>query len=112
MYVGVGNGSDSGANRARFYRTDDATGAAVFTDMTTAQNIGYCDGQCWYDNVVYTPAGAPDVVYVGGSFDYNNLHGRDNGRAWLLSPARRSDPSRSTRHRHRARQAAAVHHGL
>jgi hypothetical protein len=85
MYVGVGNGSDSGANRARFYRTDDATGAAVFTDMTTAQNIGYCDGQCWYDNVVYTPAGAPDVVYVGGSFDYNNLHGRDNGRAWLLS---------------------------
>ena len=85
MYVGVGNQTDSGANRARSYRTDDASGAAVFTDMTSPQNIGYCTAQCWYDNVVYTPAGAPDVAYLGGSFDYNNLHGRDNGRAWLLS---------------------------
>ena len=85
MYVGVGNRSDSGANRARFYRTDDASGAASFTDMTTAQNIGYCTGQCWYDNVVYTPAGAPDVVYLGGSFSYAQLHAQSNGRAWLLS---------------------------
>src|SRR5438309_1568817 len=61
MYVGVGNQSDTGANRARFYRTDDASGVAAFTDMTTAQNIGYCTGQCWYDNVVYTAAGSPDV---------------------------------------------------
>ncbi len=85
MYVGVGNQSDTGANRARFYRTDDASGAAVFTDMTTTDNIGYCTGQCWYDNVVYTPAGAPDVVYLGGSFSYADLHGPSNGRAWLLS---------------------------
>ena len=47
MYVGVGNATDSGANRARFYRTNDAAGAAVFTDMTTSQNIGYCTAQCW-----------------------------------------------------------------
>jgi len=46
MYVGVGNQSDAGANRARFYVTDDASGAAVFTDKTTPQNIGYCTGQC------------------------------------------------------------------
>jgi len=85
MYVGVGNQTDSGGNRARFYRTDDASGAAVFADMTTAQNIGYCTGQCWYDNVVYTPPGAPDVVYLGGSFSYGELHGPSNGRAWLLS---------------------------
>src|SRR5439155_14190356 len=39
MYVGIGNRTDSGANRARFYRTDDASGAAVFNDMTTAQHI-------------------------------------------------------------------------
>ena len=57
MYVGDGNSSDAGANRARFWRTDDAAGAAVFTDMTTAQNIGYCTAQCWYDNVVYSPPG-------------------------------------------------------
>ena len=85
MYVGVGNQSDTGANRARFYRTDDASGVAAFTDMTTAQNIGYCTGQCWYDNVVYTAAGSPDVVYLGGSFSYGQLHAQSNGRAWLLS---------------------------
>src|SRR5206468_2834380 len=70
---------------ARFYVTDDASGAAVFTDQTTPQNIGYCTGQCWYDNVVFTPAGAPKVVYLGGSFSYGQLHGPSNGRAWLLS---------------------------
>jgi hypothetical protein len=85
MYVGVGNQSDAGANRARFYVTDDASGAAVFTDKTTPQNIGYCTGQCWYDNVVYTPTGAPDFVYLGGSFSYGQLHAQSNGRAWLLS---------------------------
>ena len=51
MYVGDGGQSDSPPNRARFYRTDDAAGAAAFTDMTTPQNIGYCTSQCWYDNV-------------------------------------------------------------
>ena len=76
MYVGVGNATDAGANRARFYRTDDAAGAAVFTDMTTPQNIGYCTGQCWYDNVVYSPPEDPDVVYLGGSFSYGQQHGR------------------------------------
>jgi hypothetical protein len=85
MFVGIGNGSNTGANRARFYRTDDAAGAAVFIDMTTADNIGYCTSQCWYDNVVYTPAGAPDVVYLGGSYSYGQQHGVSNGRAWLLS---------------------------
>jgi hypothetical protein len=85
MYVGVGNQSDAGANRARVYVTDDASGAAVFVDRTSSQNIGYCTGQCWYDNVVYTPPGAPDTVYIGGSFSYGELHGLSNGRAWLLS---------------------------
>jgi hypothetical protein len=85
MYVGVGNGSDVAPQRARFYRTDDASGAALFADMTTPQNIGYCTAQCWYDNVVFTPAGAPDVVYLGGSFSYGQLHAQSNGRAWLLA---------------------------
>jgi hypothetical protein len=85
MYVGDGNTSDAGANRARFYRTDDAAGAAVFTDMTTAQNIGYCTAQCWYDNVVYSPGGAPAVVYLSGSYSYGQQHGVSNGRAVLQS---------------------------
>ena len=82
MYVGVGNNGTTGA---RFYRSDDASGAAFFADLTTTQNNGYCTGQCWYDNVVYTPPGAPDVVYLGGSFSYAQLHAQSNGRAWLLS---------------------------
>ena len=85
MYVGVGNSSDVGSNRARFYRTDDAAGAAMFTDMTTPQNIGYCTAQCWYDNVVVSPAGHPDVVYLAGSFDYDSNGAASNGRAVLLS---------------------------
>jgi hypothetical protein len=85
MYVGVGNQSDAGANRARFYRTDDASGAAAFTDMTTAQNVGYCTAQCWYDNYVVTPAGSPDAVYLGGSYSYGQQHGPTNGRAVILS---------------------------
>ena len=65
-----------GLQQRGFYRTDDATAAApVFTDMTTAQNINYCTGQCWYDNVVYTPAGLPDVVYLMGSFEYGQIGG-------------------------------------
>jgi hypothetical protein len=85
MYVGEGTGSDSGANRARFYRTDDAAGAAVFTDMTTSQNFRYCSGQCWYDNVVYSPPGKADVVYLGGSFSYGTYGFTTNGRAFIRS---------------------------
>ncbi len=85
MYVGEGTSSNSVANHARFFRTDDAAGAAAFTDMTTPQNIGYCTGQCWYDNYVVSPVEDPNVVYLGGSFDYPNVNGADNGRAVLLS---------------------------
>lgn len=82
MYVGVGN---VGAPAARFYRNDNASATNTFVDMTTTQNIDYCTGQCWYDNVVYTPPGSPDVVYLGGSFSYSQVHAQSNGRAWLLS---------------------------
>ena len=70
MYVGIGNqqfvvpdnDQDPTNNvviRARVYRTDDASGAAVFTDLTTPQNIDYCTGQCWYDNVAYAASEKP-----------------------------------------------------
>jgi hypothetical protein len=87
MYVGIGA---SGGPASRFYRANNAQTAAnaSFTDMTTAQNGGYCDPQCWYDNTVYSPAGHPDTVYLLGSFDYNQRFtggGVSNGRAVLLS---------------------------
>ena len=91
MYVGVGN---DGTNSARLYRSDDVLIAApVFTDLTAVQEaspvkkqtLGYCTGQCWYDNVVYTPPGSPDLVFLGGSFDYSNYGFRNNGRAFIRS---------------------------
>src|SRR6266498_4391922 len=84
MYVGDGN---TGSPAARFYRSDDvATGSPTFTDLTTTQNEDYCTGQCWYDNVVYSPPGKPDVVYLGGCCIYGNYSFTTNGRAFIRSP--------------------------
>ena len=92
MYVGNGSGTFG----ARFYSTQNndvltATNA-TFIDQTTAQNINYCSGQCWYDNYLLSPftntVGHPDTVYLLGSFDYNQIEiagGQSNGRAVLLS---------------------------
>ncbi len=100
MYVGVGNSSQAAANRARLFRTDDAVTAtdASFTNLTAIQDasgapnqtLNYCGdpaigAQCWYDNVVYSPPGKPDVVYLGGAFNYSNYGGRNNGRAFIRS---------------------------
>jgi hypothetical protein len=108
MYVGVGNDlisscptCDGGSNQARLYRTDDAVTAtnASFTDLTALQQasgapnqtINYCGdpavngAQCWYDNVVFSPPGKPDVVYLGGSYNYTNYGFRNNGRAFIRS---------------------------
>jgi hypothetical protein len=108
MYVGVGNASiaacptcDGLSNQARLYRTDDAETAtnASFTDLTALQQastapnqtLNYCGdpavggAQCWYDNVVYSPPGKPDVVYLGGSYNYAQYGFRNNGRAFIRS---------------------------
>jgi hypothetical protein len=88
MYVGDGN---TGSPTAHVFRSDDVTTAApVFTDLTAAespagQTDNYCSGQCWYDNFVVTPAGHPDSVYVGGSFDYPTYGFATNGRGVLYS---------------------------
>jgi len=84
MYVGEGQGGGAG-HHSNFWRSDNADTAATFTQMAAAQTDNYCTGQCWYDNYVITPSGAPDVVYLGGSFVYPELHGRSNGRTVLLS---------------------------
>src|ERR1700736_2177904 len=91
MYVG--DGSDAfPAPRARVYRSDDAVTATdgTFIDLTTDRNIGYCDNgvngsQCWYDNFVVSPAGNPDMVYIGGAFSYNSYGFSTNGRGVLYS---------------------------
>src|SRR5438477_8451153 len=100
MYVGDGNSSVSTTDQARLFRTNDAVHAtnANFTNLTTLQQassapnqtLDYCGdpavgAQCWYDNVVYSPPGKPDVVYLGGSFNYSQYGFRNNGRAFIRS---------------------------
>jgi hypothetical protein len=83
MYVGEGQGGSAG-HHSNFFRSDNADTAATFVSLGGIQVDDYCDGQCWYDNVVFTPANHPDVVYLLGSFNYP-LFGFNNGRAVLLS---------------------------
>ncbi len=88
MYVYEGG---SGSPTSRLFRSDDvATGAPVFTNLSSSNvaDAGYgthnvCTGQCWYNNFVYTPAGYPDIVYVGGSYSYGERW--SNKRGVMLS---------------------------
>jgi hypothetical protein len=97
MYVYEGSSSGSFANpppapptpipTARLFRSDDvATGSPVFLSLSSSNpaDPGYgthdlCAGQCWYDELVHTPAGHPDIVYVGGSYSYGEQYSNKRG---------------------------------
>ena len=90
MYVGAGEGSSAtGGPPATFWRSDNADSTATFVQLGGAQVSNYCTGQCWYDNVVFTPKGHPDIVYLGGSFVYGELNGPSNARGVLFIQERR-----------------------
>jgi hypothetical protein len=84
MYVYEGA---SGNPTSRLFRSDDvATGVPVFANLSSnnVASPGYgthdlCTGQCWYDSFVYTPAGHPDIVYVGGSYLYGEQFSNKRG---------------------------------
>jgi len=86
MYVYEGH-TNAGGQYSRLFRSDDvATGAPVFTDLTSnsTANPGWawfnlCTAQCWYDQFVYSPKGYPDVVYVGGSYSYGQTVANKRG---------------------------------
>lgn len=86
MYIHEGSVGAAGFT-SRLFRSDDvATGAPVFANLTSTSvaSPGYathnlCTGQCWYDNFVYTPAGHPDIVYVGGSYAYGERFSNKRG---------------------------------
>ena len=69
--------------------TSHATGSPYFAPDD------FCTGQCWYDELLYTPKGLPDTVYLGGSMEYGEQpcdtkgvgcgNGRSNGRAVIYS---------------------------
>ena len=89
---------------AQFYRVDNANVSAAtlftggtnggWTQLSSSTNgtpgfgsFNYCEGQCSYDMPVYSPPGAPNIVYIGGAYQYgelDNFNGdihRSNGRA-------------------------------
>jgi hypothetical protein len=78
---------------SRFWVADGVeSGLPVFTLKTSPNPAdagfatwNFCTGQCWYDQGVYSPAGQPDMVYVFGSYGYNEDGGLSNARAVLLS---------------------------
>jgi hypothetical protein len=82
---------------ASFYRVDNANVRAQklfngvhnlgWTQLSSSANgtpgfgsYNYCTGQCTYDMPVYSPPGAPDIVYIGGALQYTELGHRSNGR--------------------------------
>ena len=105
VYVGdggVGNTPEPPAPatgiEAQFYRVDNANVPAAtlftggtnggWTQLSSSTNgtpgfgsFNFCTGQCTYDMPVYSPPGAPDIVYIGGAMQYGELGGRSNGRA-------------------------------
>src|SRR6266540_2579551 len=106
MYVSEGH-TGAGGEYSRVFRSDDvATGSPVWSDLTSANQadsrwgtFNFCTGQCWYDNFVYTPAGHPDIVYVGGSYLYGERDANhrgvvlstDGGQTWYDQTADGTD---------------------
>jgi len=92
LYVAEGH-TNAGGQYSRLFRTDNArTGTPAFTDLTSNNradpgygSYNFCTGQCWYDNFVVSPAGYPDIVYLGGSYQYGETGNVSNGRAVVLS---------------------------
>lgn len=110
MYVGDGavGAGPAGSNTtfSQLFRSDDATATSPsFVSLTNPTNgqpgyatFNYCEGQCWYDNTVATPAGYPDQVWVLGSYAYSEIGFRSNGRAVVRSTtAGDPDPSNNNR---------------
>jgi hypothetical protein len=88
MYVGAGEGGEAfspPSPQATFWRSDNADTTATFASFGGAQVVDYCTGQCWYDNVVVTPKGNPNTVYLAGSFLYGEYGHKSNGRGVLYS---------------------------
>lgn len=89
---------DASSAPANFYRVDNANVSAAtlftggtnggWTKLSSSANgtpgfgsFNYCSGQCSYDMPVYSPPGAPNIVYIGGAMQYGELGNRSNGRA-------------------------------
>ena len=106
LRVYVGDASSGGSD---FYTVANARGVAAATLLTGGTNGGwtkqssstngtagfgsfdYCQGQCSYDMPVASAPSDPDVVYIGGAMNYDEIFffdgvpNRSNGRAVMRS---------------------------
>ena len=91
MYLTIGQVGAPPAQTFKSNLVQTGTPSFALLSNSSLSSPGYatynsCTGQCWYDNFVYTPAGHPDVVYVGGSYAYGEAGaGISNNRAVVLS---------------------------
>ncbi len=90
MYLVIGQFGDPPAQT--FISNNVATGTPNFFPLSSKNpaSPGYatynsCTGQCFYDSFVYTPPGNPDIVYIGGSYQYLETGNISNGRGVVLS---------------------------
>src|SRR5262249_24384270 len=67
------------------FHTDGAGNSVADPSSPGYATYNFCTAQCLYDQRVVSPAGHPDMVYVLGSFTYNESHILSNARAVLLS---------------------------
>lgn len=98
-----GDYGQAGATYSQFFRADAVDTKSAADLVSAPDNVGwksltssdpanpyfatydYCTGQCWYDQYVYTPAGYPDIVYLGGSYQYGEYGWVSNSRGVVLS---------------------------
>jgi hypothetical protein len=98
IYVGDSNDADQTSYIARLDNADVPAGQLgdksfqVLSSPTPGtpgySSWGFCEGQCWYDMYLASPPGQPDVVWFGGSMNYNEIFTSkppSNGRAVMRS---------------------------
>src|SRR5436190_558047 len=79
-------GSTRGVTQVALDPSDSSTVYASAFPRNNSLPVNTGGGaQCWYDNVVYSPPGHPDEVYIGGAYDYDTYGFSSNGRAFLRS---------------------------
>ena len=110
MYLQIGA---SGAIDSTFHVGEDVAGAAAFTQKSSPDpavpgwgSQGLCAnpaagiGQCWYDQIVHSPPGHPNTVYVGGVYVYGEqtanhrgvILSEDGGSSWYDMTEDPTDP--------------------
>lgn len=90
LYAGFDWNDSSGHHPSEVFKsnTAGASWAQLPTGTLPDKVENYCRGQCFYDNVIEADPNNPNVVFVGGVYDYDNGAGgiyrsTDGGLTWV-----------------------------